>query len=489
MKKDSNHIIKDSILSHESELDVNAMWDAVKPAPKRNKRILFFLLPIAILILGVSMYFFTNNIEPIHKDDTINNTAVLESNSTSVPARNLGVQESRIESLDSYTNPDDLSADDLKDPKTSAVLSNKKVDVNKKTNATAPRGNQRNSTKKLPATKKPQTEILEAKGDILAPRYSNGESTISKTNPALRNTIDAPIILMQNETKVKSKDDQNGPSQSSLVTLPRIMNLNMVVQDRIVPVFATRKISSETLINTNSNPIKKHAFYVLGGMGIQNSNTKLLGDNPSQADLDYLSEYEKTMSQLETVSVEAGYKFHILKHLAVSAGVYYQSLNEYFEWEGTYERDANGDILDRIIITEDGMIEEFVNADYIELVEAQIGHYNKKERIDIPLTIHLSNDWNKFSLGMCGGVSLNVWNQYSGKNISPDRLPILLNQSPATNFTTGLRYNTGLEFQYFLKNDWNFVSQLGISSWKDKVYDFETKYLLPKINIGLSKIF
>ena len=462
MKKELRKVIHNSFEDHETEINVNEIWDGIQEKRNKKKRRVIPIWFIGVLgsfiiltIIGISLN------KGVIDNKTHIQTA-LDSDSLNAKNNEGNLNHNRIEQSEllvdtesditnnetNYSKPQTIKLNTEKENNiTNPVIEsgeNKKITSN--TNSNEIGANKTNLSSKL-------NNELQLNNDVISRTLSN-EATISESNPFYKVSKDYIDLLS-----------------------PISAQINFEIEKPLL-VFKDNILQRDQNISTDNLKYSKLQLSLVGGAAMASR------DASSATNALYFSNRTNAENPLEKLSLKLHLSYNITKSFCIFSGLDLHVLNEKFIWNSQYLADINNIIVSQVNEVNGAEVFNFTDTYYYQKVERDIQVYNQFILLDVPVGIKYSLIKNNWTVSGFAGVGLNLGSWFEGYTLDINNIPLKIDDSNMEE-KFGVNYFMGLEGAYSITNKIQLISQINLDFRRKQEIHIESKYRFFGAHIGI----
>lgn len=465
MKKKVKDILKEHVHQHEytinpEEIFVGALAEIKKEKKDKRKYLLFFLLFFGVSVFMKLYFSDMDNGHSIHNQ--LSDTSIEQIDEVSDYAKNEDLLETTLETqVNTSTPPETENENETTTIETDEVNQSEEPTNNSriqefrtKTRTETSINEKLKETKVIDESNTTQPTYTKdfktpVKQIIESPQRS--ENTFIAAQPHLPRAIhenqDENVEAETNERSTKINDEVKVPmnawpgaeAMQSIDLLNLLTPNGFVIGERDVDV--TDKMYHGLVEIKKIKPRSKFALSIIGSYGLFDKTT--IAKDAAQVITQDLFE-EKP---LEILSSSFLLSYTLSNSISLSSGIKWQQINEEFAWNGNYNVNELGDIINEV-----PGAESLVGMPYSQEVEHTIVDYTKRQLVSVPVLIGYSKRFNAFSIGANAGPSLNVYSKSEGRTLNELNLPVTI-ESLSPTYGLGVEGNVELGYAIAKRTD------------------------------------
>ena len=467
MRSEFEKHAQNKIAGHSTEVDIDALWEAVEPhvKPKKKKRRFLWIFFLGIgLIAGSSIWYFTNIKNDLELSD--------KSNYPSQEINNM--EEDLCETLETEPKIESTKEENLDGNEQKTASIENVLDRNQKFN------------RKHAIINEPSNEFPD-----------------QKIGNTLRSDLEERSILpktLQGQTELKQNEiAQDFIEENNWNTLDNLPNLDIVLIHEKKEDFIFNLNCGTAKGDDLPSKFKKWSVGLHGGVSLSLSNL----DTIQSLQNDYLDTRRNSEKLLETIHFGLTLARHFKKNWYVKSGINYARIADKFSVSNTIPLP---DTIPNAILSM--TINTVTNDTIFQTGELILNHarierrtaYNNYHLFDIPVIIGYQFEKNKWSFGAEAGILINIstkrkgtiFNQEYEQGADNELYDLKTDNNNWFRNNVGLRGLARLNIGYHLNENWMLHCSPTLR-WNTKLTGktspIRARHRSVGINLGLRKRF
>ena len=495
MKEDYKNIFKRHFDKHLDDTDPQEMWEAIKIKkgiqPKRKRRIVAWLWPMAIGIFVVSSFIFKQTDKGAKVSPSVATTSSLSNdlNATveiSQEAQGKYLKELQNKDLTEVHNKDltEVQNKDLTEVQDESIIRSKEFNEI----SVVGLNNDNEKIKYESINGSGLTEdadyVEQVNSTFLDPMKQNlFEDIWVNSKLEDQGVVEKKSVISFNEIDEAVNVDVN--SRNGLIEFTKVSSISAVLledlkQDYHMPILGVDLLGDKNIGDKNESQSSKKLSLKIGSTyGIITSEYSGI-DASEEA---YAMLRAASESNLEALSTGVLIDFQVHRNFSISTGLGYRRINELFQLDNTFVRNASGPHLTGIEVGIDGS-ENYVysNGSFQELVTAKMKIYNKADLLRVPLNLSLIKSIGPVSVSLFGGVEANVLIGEEGYILGENDAVLNLESIAPSKF--GMSIGGGMGIEYSIGERIGLAGTLSYSNLNKQQLGVNVRYGI--VDLGMS---